>query len=69
MLWVADHASLMILVGVCFPRDGLSSPLLVLIVVSGILLACYAVNGLGLRPAIMRKFFFDAFSQEIDISY
>ena len=58
----------MILVVLCFPRDGLLFPLLVLIVVSSILLAWYAVNDLGLRP-VVGKFFFGAFSQEIDISY
>ena len=47
----------MILVVLCFPGDGVSSPLLVLIVVSSILLAWYAVNDLGLRPAV-GKFFF-----------
>ena len=49
---VADLASLMVLVVLCFPRGGLPLPLLVLIVVSGILLACYAVNNLGLHPAV-----------------
>ena len=42
----------MILVVLCFPRDGLLFPLLVLIVVSSILLACYGVNDLGLYPAV-----------------
>ena len=42
----------MTLVVLCFPRDGLSFPLQVLIVVGSILLACYAVNGAGLHSAV-----------------
>ena len=49
---VSDLTSLVVSVVLCFPRDGLPFPLLVLIVVSGILLACYAVNNLGLHPAM-----------------
>ena len=51
---VADLASLMVLVVLCFPRGGLPLPLLVLIVVSGIFLACYAANDLGLHPAVRK---------------
>ena len=49
---IAEPASLMILVVLCFPRGGLLCLLLVLIVVGSILLACYAVNDLGLHPAV-----------------
>ena len=47
---IADLASLMVLLALCFPRDGLSFLLLVLIPFSSILLVCYAVNDLGLHP-------------------
>ena len=51
---IADPDSLDDLSSLVFPRDGLLSPLLIFDVVSSICWLCYAVNDIGLHPAVAK---------------